>query len=369
MKFSEPIQADLQREAATDISAAIRRERYRLRNHAASLTNNKRLNGCGRYRAPYAQRVEVIRTPHGNAYYRGTLRCGLIWLCPVCAPFESTRRAFALGQFASVWAERGNGLALLTLTFRHDKHDSLRQTLAALKQAYRSFTAGRGGANWRGLLGVKHSAASTEITYGANGWHPHLHVLLFRDTRMKIGTVAEAIAREHWQAAGALASVDTSHLAALDLRAGLASVAEYLAKYGRPSRQSIELETVAQHRKRGRADNLTPFELLARSKAGYLAERRAFVEYAEATRGRNMLVLSRGLREALGEEKHLRFMDTQPGGHMEPGTVEIALSPAQWRRFMRSHYSERLAVLEAIEHNDSEAALIILQRNGAYDEH
>lgn len=363
------IAREVERENAAQMALnRTRRERHELRAHGASLIDNKRLTACGRFIRPDASGVEVVRTDYGRAFYRGTLRCGLIWLCPVCAPFETTRRAFALGQYASLWAERGGGLAMLTLTFRHNAYDTLAETLAALKSAYRRYNGGRAGASWRGLIDVKHSAASTEITRGSNGWHPHLHVLLFRNSTMRVGVYASTLAREHWETAGRSAGIDTSYLAAFDLRTGSASAAEYLAKFGRASASSIEAECVANQRKRGRGGSYTPLQLLARSNGGDKSARAAWIEYAAATRGRNMLVLSRGLRAELDEAKVLRFMDTQIGGRDERGEIVLSLNKSQWRAFMRSPRDERLAVLEAVEAHDTDTAIEILYRNGAYDD-
>ncbi len=68
-------------------------------------------------------------------------------------------------------------LYMVTLTARHKRSDSLDQTLATIEGAFRKLWSGRNGERWR-VSGLRLVVKSLEVTYGDNGWHPHLHVIV-----------------------------------------------------------------------------------------------------------------------------------------------------------------------------------------------
>jgi hypothetical protein len=69
---------------------------------------------------------------------------------------------------------------MLTLTVRHKHGMRLRELHRGLMAAWRK--ARQGGVIQRVWSArVRASVRATEVTHGANGWHPHLHVLLCTD--------------------------------------------------------------------------------------------------------------------------------------------------------------------------------------------
>lgn len=71
---------------------------------------------------------------------------------------------------------------MLTLTMRHALSHSLADTLGAVRKGFSSLVAGKGWQGTKKDFGVLHYIRAHDCTHGANGWHPHLHILLFLST-------------------------------------------------------------------------------------------------------------------------------------------------------------------------------------------
>jgi hypothetical protein len=156
---------------------------------------------------------------------------------------------------------------------------------------------------------------STEVTWGKNGWHPHLHMLILAE---KGGDDALAVLerlRDYWGRHVLKAGLGQINEHGFDVQNG-DYAAEYVAKYGREPKQftwSASHELAKSHAKVAKGENVTPFgmlDLLASRSAIEVGERIVgpdelvwlFREYAVEFQGRQQLFWSRGLREALGIE-------------------------------------------------------------------
>jgi hypothetical protein len=84
-----------------------------------------------------------------------------------------------ISQAAAAWIQADNEVYMLTFTARHVAVMALAALLNLISAAFRSVIRGR---PWRRLcdeLGIAGTIRSLEVTHGANGFHPHLHCLLF----------------------------------------------------------------------------------------------------------------------------------------------------------------------------------------------
>lgn len=132
---------------------------------------------------------------------------------------------------------------------------------------------------------VSASARATDVTYGRNGWHAHLHVLL-RTEGFDDDARAELLSR--WQdavrlALGADAVPDESHAirwsTPIDAcRADEAERARYLVKLGS---ELVGGETKDRTKRKSR----TPWQLLADAIAGDVESRRLWSEYYVGMKG------------------------------------------------------------------------------------
>ena len=91
------------------------------------------------------------------------------------------QRRKELDLAVTAWVKHGGRVELLTLTFPHEADMPLAELMPKFAKALQSFknskrykaitkTAGRAG-----------NIRSLETTWGANGWHPHVHELVFLD--------------------------------------------------------------------------------------------------------------------------------------------------------------------------------------------
>jgi hypothetical protein len=111
----------------------------------------------------------------------GVETCGNALFCPHCTPKVQAERADNVATVLRKHLAGGGGALFLSLTASHAFTDSLESSLEAVMASWRSLTGHR---RWKGANGLKKRWQVTgfikvlEITYGRNGWHPHLHVVV-----------------------------------------------------------------------------------------------------------------------------------------------------------------------------------------------
>lgn len=248
--------------------------------------------------------------------------CGSVWACPVCAAKVAEQRRRELSHAMVKHVEAGGTAYLLTFTFPHYIGQGLAELMEPFTKARQSFQNSR---SWKavteraGKVGVVNSL---EVTYGgANGWHPHLHMLLF----VERAAFGEGPADE----SGRLASAAIEHLRgewvrllekrglvdgsnrewankfALDVRGG-EGASEYIAKWGHDEAWGLSSELTSAHAKTGKrntwgtTDHYTPFQLLAMASEGDGHAICAFREFVGEFDGKRMLTWSRGLKDHFG---------------------------------------------------------------------
>jgi len=263
-------------------------------------------------RMPVEDAVGVHGTGQTGAHYSGVERCGSIWSCPVCAAVIRRGRSEEVQEAVTRHEADGGWLLFVTLTLRHKRGDPLALTLNASLEAFRALTAGRRWKAARVEYGIVGQIRASEVTYGQNGWHPHIHALFFVDQLLDDDALArfEGWLHERWvdgvQQAGARLP---SKLRAVDVRRSSGDgtvVAQYLSKLqdgAGAATKSIGAEMVRFDFKSGRGGSLTPFELLdsehSQDADDDRARRALWWEYFKATKGRRAITWSRGLRELL----------------------------------------------------------------------
>jgi len=301
---------------AVEKDAALRR--YKLK-EALRPIQIRRPARCGKRRI--APSVQVQRASDQQTVgISGTVTCGSPWSCPSCACRIYTRRATDVRAAAETWAGpleiRGDGsLSLMTLTVRHALGDDLRDVRRTLTDAWRRLFQGRAGQHLRRALGIKHHVRSLEVTHGANGWHPHLHVLVFHAKCPEPGSL-DAL-RERWQhvvsCIAPSATPDLEHGA--DMRASHRT--DYLSKLG--------LEVASILTKQGKRGSRTPWQIAGDVQRGDATARRLWIDYTEAMHGARQLTWSRHARRSLG----LCGRDTDGEAVEEPPSMLLVSVPAE----------------------------------------
>lgn len=262
-----------------------------------------------------------------KAHYGNVIRCGSVWVCPVCAKKITEFRKKELKFITDKWLsgitikkleskpkdfigpkniivgetiEKGY-LYLLTLTMPHYAFQSLELLKEKLKLASAYFFSGKKNEKiFQNQLGKHFHVKNTEVTYGQNGWHPHHHILIFSDKYLSIqqfSKVKELLA-DHWSKAlshvGIRKLKDNEKYIACDFQDGT-HASDYVAKWG------IESEMTKGHIKKGR-ESFTPFDLLrlieAETKIFDKDPSDLFRDFADAFKGVTQLGYSRGCKFA-----------------------------------------------------------------------
>ncbi|MEW1605587.1 replication protein [Streptomyces sp. NPDC093808] len=267
--------------------------------------------------------VIFARTATGAAVALGLLKCGRIWLCPVCSAKIRHGRAEEITEAVVSWLRQGGTAYLVTFTARHTAADRLSDLMDAIQGTRANEEAGTKrrpgayqrlitGAAWagdkrrksnqegiRGRIGYIGMIRATEVTVGEGaGWHPHIHAIVLvggrtegqRGDKRITGTFTpseDALTEweDRWRA------VWTRHLAQVDpgfrptdrcaipgcecggkghgvdfkqLRTerDAKDLGEYIAKTQDGKNPALEL--ARGDLKGGRQGNMTPFELLGR---------------------------------------------------------------------------------------------------------
>lgn len=208
------------------------------------------------------QKVRLVRVEaeQPRAFYRGLQACGLRWVCPCCTIKKSEESREALNAALSVARDRGLVPVMLTLTARHKRTTDLREFWAMLSKAEKQMKTSNA---WK-ALNKRHLkggfAKAVEITHGANGWHPHFHLILMTnaDDEDHAAELVETL-RADWLHQLNRVGLDGKSKAArersFDVR-GAQEAGDYITKWGAAEEMTLAGSKV------GKAKGRTPWQLL-----------------------------------------------------------------------------------------------------------
>jgi len=247
--------------------------------------------GVLRCQNPIGQ-VQVKRGSEG-ACFGGIATCKSVWLCPVCNLRISAER----GDLIRQTADKDFYMAMLTLTLQHDKGDPLDDVLGALKSAARELKRSGMWGRLKKDFNIVAYPTACEITYGQNGWHPHMHMILFFDGVPDLDVLFQILI-DRWahvvKKVGRYASADHGlDLSKTDAEQG----ADYITKF----RSNLAYEMTGNYNK-----GKTFWELVQQGR------RDLVLEYADATFGLKSLTWSHHAKEILGiEEKEIEDQELE----------------------------------------------------------
>lgn len=371
-------------ETERDSVAALRAETWALQETLHRVTNHKGARNCGR--RPTGGGVTVAGG-RGAAELRGLQTCASVHLCPVCAGRIRSRRADELDAYATAWEERGGGIVLVTLTMRHFARQTLKTLVRAQSGAWRS-AIGSAGRPWRRIqeqFGVVGYVRAWEVTHGANGWHPHYHVVLFLEQPWDVDRAEEfrAALYARWEralarAGGYQVSADRAVRVDLPTHGTGGQVARYLMKRtdGRVTVR-VGAEMTRADAKKGRSGRRTPFEILgdirdqlASAQEGTeisrLADVRLWRQYEEGSHGVRALHWSTGMEDRLAALVDLdQATDEEIAAEVEEELEPVAVIPSEtWYRHVVGVPGRRVALVEAVERNGLPALKRLIKQWG-----
>lgn len=337
--------------------------RFTLQGIARSLLPDFRIQNC--IRVPNSSAVQLYHhAAYQSASYGGLQTCGSSHVCSYCGAKIGERRAQEINIAATNWLEKQRSVLMATFTLRHNSTESLEQLLIMLNKAYRRM---RSGVAWQRVEKRMHlvgSITSREFTYGAYGWHPHLHALLFLDyvpCRQDVIDL-QIWLRRRWGAAlnqiGGSASWD--HGVQVQMSED-ASAAEYVSKAGRA--WSIGDELAKSNSKLGRRGGSTVPQLLWAAGHGDVNAGKLFTEFAIATKGTSALRWTPGLRKRCGLQ--VEKSDEEVAGELVAGgRLLVQFDRDQWHVILA--HDGRAEVLLSAAGGDVESIQACIAHFGIY---
>jgi len=262
------------------------------------------------HRVPFGEGVGVYRERFPDGSYRvnftGLCRCKSGWSCPLCAPQIRRLRAELLAADLVAAVRAGRGLVFLTLTLPHDQGTDLEELFSAVTKGWADVRADRKVRAFCGEWGVDF-ARSTEVTWGANGFHPHLHVALVlgrpltREQVQQFRRLVFAPWQRSVQRSGFRAPSFKYGAHAINVlrgAAGAEAVARYMEKINSLSQELTRMD------RKDRGKTIGPFTILRRAAEGDVQMQAVWREYELGTKGRRTITFSQtwGERVAVAPE-------------------------------------------------------------------
>ncbi|MEZ9204914.1 protein rep [Vibrio splendidus] len=131
---------------------------------------------------PYTKDIDVLRHPKTERFnLSGLATCGSAAVCPICESVISERRANELRSAFNQAKALNLNIQLLTFTIPHEFGDEIGDLRPKLSQAQQQFFNGSPWKKCKEKYGIVAYCRSLECRYGANGWHPHFHFIIFSE--------------------------------------------------------------------------------------------------------------------------------------------------------------------------------------------
>ncbi|MFE3206416.1 protein rep [Embleya sp. NPDC059237] len=376
--------------SAKAVAAGRRTNRMNLRDLIQEVTSLSTVRACEK--AVLESGVSIRKEKDGPAGFAGVVRCASVWACPTCSAVIRSRRAAELGRLALGWIELdedpitgrrtgGHGLAMATLTTRHWQFAKLAHQMAGVADAWRRVTRGEPWNRFKRRFGLAGVTRAVEITRGDNGWHTHLHVLLWFETGLdEEADHARAAEVQQWLYERWCKMLKQEKLGVPSLDHGVrvdparliretgpdgktttkldGAIAEYLVKLqekpGKIDGPQVGNEIARGDMKTNQKNSRTPFEIVAdHFKDGNKRDLAWWGEYERATKGRRMLTWSKDLKKRLAAEANLDLDETDNGDLVaaeESTGTELAYVPAQpWRRSIARIPGRRASLIHAAD--------------------
>lgn len=318
---------------------------------------------CG---TPLGAQVGIWTGESDRAHWGGMETCGSIWACPRCSRLIRHWRAAEIEHAAGAHQAAGGDLLLFTGTVRHHAGDSLETTLGALMDAWKAMTHAGTWRKKKKALGISGYIRAVEITHGKNGWHPHIHALLFVDSKLSKKSVSEfkAWIFNYWINAIEKAGAKKPNIRGLDLQQADKKgrvIARYISKIQDEKnavRWGVGAEMARGDKKTGRGEtSLTPFELLDDDAPLEKNTRaRLWREYYTTTHGRRCITWSGGLK-ARYDVKEVSDADAEELGEK---LLVYSAHARDYRAMARSNPTAPAEILEYAERDDWDAVAELL---------
>ncbi len=230
-------------------------------------------------------------TASGSVLALGFETCRSVWACPVCATKIYKLRAAYVTKACKQWRDEGCFVYLVTSTIRHEWDTDLQLLRRKLGHAWSRIWTGKKGKARVEYLGKVYHCRAIEVTHGKNGFHPHLHALLF--VTKELTPEDHQGLRDAWNQAvrkelGEKYVPDDEHGVVLDH----SQRSDYIAKLG------LEIADITS--KQARNGNRTMWQVAAHAAVGDESSRAIWRTYTKAMKGARQLCWSKGAKNYFG---------------------------------------------------------------------
>ncbi len=296
--------------------------------------------------------VAVERSTSGHAFTSGLQTCGSVWICPICSFKIRMKRAIELAVAIAVHKAAGGSVLLLTLTTQHSHGEPLEVVWDAVQDCWAYVTS---HSRYRKLK-AHHNLGfvrTVEVMHGVNGWHPHIHALLFVD-----GTVGPFDRRDEYNE---IARVfhdlwvfrmrkkykrDVRSSVGVDLRPVKADDADGVGTYCTKAGYEVAMADGKEGRTR---TSRHPFAIAYDAvETGNVADIKLFRDWIEGSHDRKMWSWSQGLRKQLGLDAEKTDEELANEAEETIGRI-CTVSKQLWRQIACTRYGLRSAFLATLD--------------------
>lgn len=310
-----------------------------------------RIISCGKTRHQAAG-VVVKQAPEGYAFASGVTTCGSVWGCINCSYKIRAKRAAEITLAIQHHHQTGGGVLFATLTISHKTGERLEDLWDLIGDGWSHMTSGTAWQTFKHEHGLVGFIRSIEATHGRNGWHPHIHALLFLEQPLnqfndedRFFEVKRFI-RQRWiQRFARKHNRDVSQEIGVTVEPvkpdDATTVGMYTTKVG--------YELAMADTKVGRAEGQRHPFAIAKDAAdnGDMADVALLREWIRESKGRKCITWSVGLRDllALAHER----TDEELAGEETEGESKAVIHPDVWRQIVARRDAARSRFLMAFE--------------------
>lgn len=308
------------------------------------------LSACTRYLIGGVSDVLIAKRGE-KIGYKHLQTCKKRWLCPICADRMARQSRERLLRALNAESACGYFPLFVTYTAQHKMGEPLATGIKHVAGAHRLVHSGVFFHEAAKRLDYDGSFRALEITYGAAGWHFHIHELAFIGGSQARGGLADVLLAR-WPSAVAKMGGYASPENGIDTSYADATVRDYIIKFG------IVAELTQGVQKYKTDGGLLPFQLadvpITEPKRTKWAAT-LFGEYAAATRGLQQSCSGGSLRALF---RHIRDNPTEKDYQTD---ILATLSVDEWRAVARA--GKRAALLRSVEQGDRESFELITGRS------
>jgi hypothetical protein len=289
-----------------------------------------------------------------------------VWGCPVCSAVIRADRAAEIQEGVGRHLDNGGGALFLTGTIRHHLGDVLDTGLNAVIEGWTRVIRGNPWKKWAQRIGVVGYIRSIEVTHGyRNGWHPHVHGLLLLEAPISDAMTSAFMAwvAERWRKMvtklGAREPDDTYGMTVRSVGKDGRVLGAYLAKLQEKPQGKLGAELARGDLKAGRdRGSRMPFELLDTAEHND-TDAALWLDYLDATAGRQCIVFSKGLRKLLELGEHRT--EEQIIADSQTGEMVGVLDGDDYDQLRKTHrLADLLDQIEAAANGDDSGDLLHL---------